>query len=187
MKEYRDLVRYVLDNGCRKENRTGVATLSCFAYFYRIDISRCYPLITTKKMHFDSMLHELFWYLSGEHHIRKLKAHTRIWDAWADEKGNLETAYGRFWRRYPVPEAGLDGERWATRWVRKDEETGTFVFDQIRYIIDSLKEIRRNPEGSGLRRLIVIACYSLLTMLIARETGFVPGEFAHTLVGCPYL
>ena len=229
MKEYLDLVRHVLENGQRKENRTGVTTLSCFAYFYRIDISNRYPLLTTKKMRFDSMLHELFWYLSGEHHIKRLRQHTKIWDAWADGEGNLETAYGRFWRRYPVPEQGLPGERWATEWITKDEETGTFVFDQIQYIIDSLKEIRTNPEAARLRRLIVvawhpanaaesllppchytfsfnvmgdylnchltqrsadialgvpfnIACYSLLTMMIAKICGFKPGEFAHTLI-----
>ena len=100
MKEYLDLVRYVLENGKRKENRTGVPTLSCFAYFYKIDISDRYPLLTTKKMYFDSMLHELFWYLSGEHHIKSLKQHTKIWDAWADAEGNLETALQEFDRKH---------------------------------------------------------------------------------------
>ena len=229
MKEYLDLARYVMENGIRKPNRTGVDTLSCFAYFYRIDLSEGYPLLTTKKMYFNSMLRELIWYLSGEEHIRNLRKHTKIWDAWADEEGRLETAYGRFWRRFPVPEKGLPGERWAERWVSVDPETGGKVFDQIGYIIDSLKEIRKNPEARTLRRLIVsawhpanaaesllppchytfafnvsgdrlnchltqrsadialgvpfnIACYSLLTTLIAGETGFTPGEFAHTLV-----
>ncbi len=229
MKEYLDLVRYVMEKGVRKPNRTGVDTLSCFAYFYRIDLSEGYPLLTTKKMYFDSMLHELLWYLSGEEHIRNLRTHTKIWDAWADEEGRLETAYGRFWRRFPVPERGLPGERWAERWTRVDPQTGGKVFDQIAYIVDSLRDIRNNPEARTLRRLIVsawhpanaaesrlppchytfafnvtgnllnchltqrsadialgvpfnIACYSLLTILLARETGFIPGEFAHTLV-----
>lgn len=229
MKEYLDLARYVMEHGTRKSNRTGVDTLSCFAYFYRIDLSEGYPLLTTKKMYFNSMLHELIWYLSGEEHIKNLRTKTKIWDAWADEEGHLQTAYGRFWRRYPVPEKSLPGERWAKRWISIDPETGGKVFDQIAYIVDSLKEIRSNPEAPQLRRLIVsawhpanaaesllppchytfafnvtegrlnchltqrsadialgvpfnIACYSLLTMILARQTGFKPGEFAHTLV-----
>ncbi|MCQ2604057.1 MAG: thymidylate synthase [Spirochaetia bacterium] len=229
MRQYLDLVKYVLDNGVRKVNRTGVATLSCFSAFYKIDLAEGYPLLTTKKIYFKSMLRELFWYLSGEEHIRNLRQYTKIWDAWADEEGHLETAYGRFWRRYPVPEKGLDGENWGSRWVTEDPVTGMKTFDQIQYIIDSLKEIRENPESPSLRRLVVtawhpanaaesklppchytfcfnvsgnklnchltqrsadialgvpfnIACYSLLTMMIAKETGFVPGEFAHTLI-----
>ena len=229
MREYLDMVKYVLENGVRKENRTGVATLSCFAYFYKIDLGKGYPLLTTKRMYFNSMLRELLWYLSGEAHIRNLSRHTKIWDSWADENGMLETAYGRFWRRYPVPEKGIDGEIWDSRWVSIDKETGNKVFDQIAYIIDSLEEIRDNPSSPKLRRLIVnawhpanaaesrlppchytfafhvsgdrlnchltqrsadialgipfnIACYALLTEIIARRTGFKAGEFAHTLI-----
>ena len=229
MKQYLDLVKYVLENGERKVNRTGVATLSCFAAFYKINISEGFPLLTTKKVYFNSMLRELFWYLSGEEHIRNLREHTKIWDAWADEKGHLETAYGRFWRRYPVPARGLPGENWGEKWTRPDPMTGERTFDQIGYIIDSLKEIKKNPEAAALRRLVCtawhpanaaesklppchysfcfnvsgnklnchltqrsadialgvpfnIACYSLLTMMIAKETGFEPGEFAHTLI-----
>ena len=229
LKEYLDLINYVLENGEHKKNRTGTDTISCFAYFYRINLQEGYPLLTTKKIFFNSMLYELFWYLSGKEHIRDLREHTKIWDAWADEDGRLETAYGRFWRRFPVPEKGLPGENWGTRWISTDPETGSPVFDQISYIIDTLKEIRVNPETPNLRRMIVsawhpgnaaesrlppchytfcfnvtgnrlnchltqrsadialgvpfnIACYSLLTILLAKETGYEPGEFAHTLV-----
>ncbi len=229
MKEYLDIVRYVLENGEPKVNRTGVDTLSCFAYFYKIDLQNGFPLLTTKKMYFNSMLHELFWYFSGEGHIRNLRKHTKIWDAWADPDGSLETAYGRFWRRFPVPEKGIKGENWGGKWTYIDQETGGKVFDQIGYIIDSLKEIKQNPQARNLRRLVVsawhpgnaaesklppchytycfnvsgdklnchltqrsadialgvpfnIACYSLITMLLAKETGFIPGEFAHTLI-----
>ncbi|MDC7124388.1 MAG: thymidylate synthase [Spirochaetales bacterium] len=229
MKEYLDLVDYVLKNGQLKKNRTDTDTLSCFAYFYRINLQEGYPLLTTKKIFFNSMLHELLWYLSGEEHIKELRKHTKIWDAWADDKGQLETAYGRFWRRYPVPEKGLPGENWGTKWISRDKASGGLVFDQIQYIIDTLKEIKINPETSNLRRMIVsawhpgnaaesklppchytfcfnvtgnklnchltqrsadialgvpfnIACYSLLTFLLAKETGFEAGEFAHTLI-----
>src|SRR3990167_6104395 len=150
MKEYLDMARYVLENGVRKENRTGVATLSCFGYFYKVNLQNGYHLLTTKKMHFGSMLHELLWYLSGEEHIKNLRQKTKIWDAWADSEGRLETAYGRFWRRYPVPEKGLEGENWGTKWVKEDSNGGK-TFDQIQYVIDTLKEIKQNPTTQRLR------------------------------------
>jgi thymidylate synthase len=158
--KYRELVWTVLREGNYKENRTGVSTISYFGYDYTIDNSDSYPLLTTKKMdgyRWDSMIHELFWYLSGEHHIKNLQEHTSIWDAWADEDGNLDTAYGRFWRRYPVPSVrkGIDGETWDRgEWSNLEErEHGEtqFVFDQIQYVIDNLKE---NPNS---RRHVVTA------------------------------
>lgn len=230
MQQYLDMVRYVLENGVRKTNRTGVPTLSAFAYFYKVDLSEGYPLLTTKKMYFRSMLHELLWYLSGKEHVRDLRTKTKIWNAWADEEGRLETAYGRFWRRFPVPETGhLPGENWKTRWTRRDPETGTLVFDQIQFVIDTLKEIKFKPNTPNLRRMVVsawhpgnaaesklppchytfcfnvsgnklnchltqrsgdialgipfnLACYSLLTMILAQECGYEPGEFAHTVI-----
>ncbi len=152
MKEYLDLVKFVLEKGMHKQNRTGVDTLSCFGVFYKIDLAKGYPLLTTKKMYFNSMLRELLWYLKGDHHIQDLRQHTKIWDAWADADGNLETAYGRFWRRFPFPEKGLKAERWADRerWVRTEAD-GSKTFDQIQYIIDTLKE---NPNS---RRMVVVA------------------------------
>ncbi len=228
MDVYLDMVRTVLAQGARKENRTGVATLSCFAYFYKVNLQEGYPLLTTKKMYFNSMLHELLWYLSGEEHIKTLRQKTKIWDAWADTQGRLQTAYGRFWRRYPVPEKGLDGENWGERWVTA-ESNGQKTFDQIQYVIDTLKEIKQNPTTPRLRRMIVVAwhpanaaesklppchytfcfnvigdklnchltqrsgdialgipfnlaCYALLTMMLAKECGYEPGEFAHTII-----
>lgn len=229
MQHYLDMVQYVLTNGVRKVNRTGTAALTVFAYFYRVDLQRGFPLLTTKKMYWDSLVHELFWYLSGEEHIRNLRTKTKIWDAWANDEGHLETAYGRFWRRFPVPNQGLPGERWSSKWTSIDPTTGERVFDQLQYILDSLKEIKQNPTHPSLRRLIVsawhpanaaesklppchytfvfnvignklnchltqrscdialgvpfnLACYALLTMMIAKETGFEPGEFAHSLI-----
>ncbi|MFH1409659.1 MAG: thymidylate synthase [Nanoarchaeota archaeon] len=227
MQEYLDLVKHVLAHGVPKNNRTGVNTLSCFAYFYKVDLAKGYPLLTTKQMYFNSMLHELFWYLSGEEHIRTFREKSKIWNAWADEEGKLETAYGRFWRRFPLPEKGLLGEKWGNKWVKQEKEG--MVCDQIQYIIDTLKEIKVNPTTRNLRRMVVsawhpgnalesklppchytfcfnvldgklnchltqrscdvalgvpfnLACYSLLTMMLAKETGFKPGEFAHTLI-----
>jgi len=229
MKTYLDMVKQVLDQGTYLRNRTGVSTYSYFGFFYKVNLENGYPLLTTKQMYFNSMLRELFWYLSGDAHIRDLRNYTKIWDAWADPEGRLETAYGRFWRRYPVPDGGVVGEKWGNRWTKKDSETGQKVFDQIQYVVDILREIKDNPITPNLRRMVVsawhpgnaaesklppchytfcfsvsgnklnchltqrsgdialgipfnLACYSLLTMMLAKETGYQPGEFAHTVV-----
>jgi thymidylate synthase len=147
MREYLELVRTVMEHGVRKPSRTGVDTIAYFGAFYRVDLAKGFPLLTTKTVNFTSCLHELLWYLSGEEHIRNLRKVTKIWDAWADDKGELETAYGRYWRRFPHP-------------VQKSHapiaETGERTapveeIDQIQYVID---EIRRNPFS---RRLVVTA------------------------------
>lgn len=211
MREYLDLVKLVIENGVRKPSRTGVDTISYFGAFYRVDLSKGFPLLTTKKMMWNSLLYEVLWYLSGENHIRNLRKYTKIWDAWADEDGNLETAYGYYWRHFPSAEKDKNGE-WQVTEV-----------DQIKYVIDTLKT---NPYS---RRLIVsawepgnaiksklppchytyafnvsdgklnchltqrsgdialgipfnLAAYSLLTQIIAQETGLEPGFFAHTIV-----
>ena len=229
MQVYLDMVKHVLNNGILKPNRTGTSALSVFGYFYKVPLDQGYPLLTTKKMYFNSMLHELFWYLSGEAHVKKLREKTKIWDAWADEQGRLETAYGRFWRRFPVPTSGVDGENWGTKWTSLDPETNQRTFDQIQFVIDTLKEIKKDPTTRNLRRMVVsawhpanaaesklppchysfvfnvldgklnchltqrsgdialgipfnLACYSLLTILIAKETNFQPGEFGHTII-----
>jgi len=152
---YLDLVENVLTHGKRKPNRTGIDTLSCFVQSYRVDLADGYPLLTTKKVFFDAMLRETLWYLSGDDHIRDLRQYTKIWDAWADHDGNLETAYGRFWRRFPIPanNVGLGNEAWATDQNphTKKEADGSFSFDQIGFVINELK---RNPFS---RRLVVSA------------------------------
>ena len=230
MDAYQDLVAGVLAAGTHKPNRTGVDTISTFSRHYAVDLADGYPLLTTKRMdgyRWNSMLHEVCWYLSGEEHVRNLREETKIWDAWADEAGHLDTAYGRFWRRYPIPdgEDRLPGESWpdgAHRWVT-EEEGGRLTFDQLQYVIDTLSDSpnsRRlvvnawhpanaavstlppchysfvfNVQGDRLNCHLTqrsadialgvpfnIAAYSLLTTVIAQQTGFEPGEFAHTLV-----
>lgn len=155
MKEYHDLVKLVIDQGVRKSSRTGIDTISYFGAFYKVDLSKGFPLLTTKKMEWKSLLYEVLWYLSGEEHIRNLKQHTKIWDAWADEDGRLQTAYGRFWRRFPVPEksAYLDGEIFVDEsnpFVKK-QDNGSLIFDQIGWVIN---EIKKNPNS---RRLVISA------------------------------
>ncbi|NUN09359.1 MAG: thymidylate synthase [Ignavibacteriaceae bacterium] len=211
MKEYLDLVKMVMNEGLRKPTRTGVDTISYFSAHYRVDLQKGFPLLTTKKMEWKSLLHEVLWYLSGENHIRNLRKHTKIWDAWADEEGNLETAYGYYWRKFPS--------------AKKDERGVWYVeeVDQIKYVIN---EIKRNPNS---RRLVVVAwepgnaitsklppchytfafnvsdgklnchltqrsgdialgipfnlaAYSILTQIIAMETGLELGFFSHTII-----
>jgi len=162
MKEYHNLVKSILHNGQYRENRTAVDTVSSFHESYTIDVSDGFPLLTTKQMsdyRWNSLIHELLWYFSGEHHIRDLREETKIWNAWADDDWNLPSAYGRFWRRYPVPEQSsqLPGEAWVgegCKWV--SEENDTLVFDQLQYIIDTLNG--DNPDRTpNSRRLVVNA------------------------------
>lgn len=212
MREYLDLVERVLNKGTLKKNRTGVDTISTFSEYMKIDLSEGFPLLTTKKMNFKAILHEVLWYLSGEDHIRNLRQHTKIWDAWADENGNLDTAYGRYWRRFPSAQI--------------NPKTGQYEVKEIDQIAEVIKLLKTNPNS---RRMVVsawepgnaltsklppchfsfvfnvqgnklnchltqrsgdialgipfnIAAYSLLTQAIAQEVGLELGFFSHTIV-----
>jgi len=164
MQQYLDLVANVLAEGKVKENRTGVNTLYTFSQHYTIDISEKFPLLTTKDMSggvWNSLIKELIWYMSGEHHVKEFQKTSKIWDAWADDDGNLETAYGRFWRRYPFPDLAdrLPGEAWPDyaamqKFVQEEERPGgrfALTFDQIAYILDTLIH---NPNS---RRMVMTA------------------------------
>ena len=166
MQQYLDLVDDTLSTGTYKPNRTGVDTIATFSAHHTVDLSEGFPLLTTKRMdgyRWNSLIHEVLWYLSGEEHIRSLREETSIWDAWADDEGRLDTAYGRFWRRYPVPDGGLPGEAWpddADRWITVEEPIGAEhgaddaprrTFDQIQYVLDTLEE---HPNS---RRMVVNA------------------------------
>lgn len=212
MREYLDLVARVLANGQLKKNRTGIDTISCFAEHYRVDLGGGFPLLTTKRVNFNAMLHEVLWYLSGEDHIRNLRKHTKIWDAWADEAGNLDTAYGRYWRRFPS--------------AQRNEQTGQYEVCEVDQIARVVHLLKTDP---GSRRMVVtawepgnaldsrlppchfsfvfnvqagrlnchltqrsgdiaigipfnLAAYSLLTQILAQEVGLRLGEFSHTIV-----
>ena len=145
MKVYHDLVQRVLDHGVRKKNRTGTDTISNFAECYKVNLSEGFPLLTTKKVFFKSVILELLWYLRGEDHIRWLrdKNNVHIWDAWADEAGHVGPIYPVLWRRFPflIEHKNEDG---TTEW-RQDE------FDQIKNVIHMLKT---DPMS---RRLVVSA------------------------------
>ncbi|MCX8019886.1 MAG: thymidylate synthase [Chitinophagaceae bacterium] len=202
MKQYHDLLKYILEHGVEKNDRTGVGTISIFGYQMRFNLQEGFPLVTTKKVHLKSVIYELLWFLKGDTNIHYLKQNgVTIWDEWADEQGNLGPVYGKQWRS----------------WVGKDGR----VVDQISELIHNIKT---NPDS---RRLIVsawnvtdlpemalapchvlfqyyvagkklscqlyqrsadvflgvpfnIASYSLLTMMIAQVCGLQPGEFIHT-------
>ena len=182
MEQYHQLVENILSEANYRENRTGVDTLSTFSQSYKIDLQQGFPLLTTKDLsgyRWQSLIYELLWYFSGEEHIKNLREETKIWDAWADEEGLLPTAYGRFWRRYPIPEDEdlLEGEWWPTNqeeWMEKaeehynlseeeiregisrwiNEEDGRKTFDQIQYVIDTLNG--DHPYRSKNSRRLVI-------------------------------
>jgi thymidylate synthase len=207
MRQYLDLMNRVLEQGLEKRDRTGTGTKSVFGHQMRFDLAEGFPLVTTKKVHLKSIVYELLWFLRGETNIKWLNEHgVRIWDEWADERGELGPVYGAQWRSWPAPN-GNEGDGNA--------------LDQIGWVVD---EIKRNPDS---RRLIVtawnpseigkmrlppchvlfqfyvgagrlscqlyqrsadiflgvpfnIASYALLTMMMAQVTGLKPGEFIHT-------
>lgn len=202
MREYESFLKHVYENGTRKTDRTGTGTTSVFGGQLRFDLAQSFPLITSKKVHWKSVVHELLWFLKGETNIQYLKDHkVKIWDAWADENGELGPVYGKQWRAWEAP----NGQK----------------IDQIQYVLDTLKT---NPDS---RRIIVnawnvgelndmaltpchclfqfyvangklscqlyqrsadlflgvpfnIASYALLTLMIAQEVGLQPGEFVHS-------
>ena len=132
MQQYQDLLQHILDTGAQKHDRTGTGTISCFGYQMRFDLAKGFPLVTTKKVHLRSIIHELLWFLKGNTNIAYLKENgVSIWDEWADEQGNLGPVYGHQWRSWP----GKNGE----------------TIDQITKLIEM---IRNNPDS---RRLIVSA------------------------------
>ncbi|MBX3373104.1 MAG: thymidylate synthase [Phycisphaeraceae bacterium] len=208
MRTYLDLLEHVLHHGVRKQDRTGVGTRSIFGRQMRFDLADGFPLLTTKKLHLRSIVHELLWFIRGETNVRPLNdAGVTIWDEWADASGELGPIYGRQWRAWTA----VDPDSNEVRYI-----------DQLSWVID---EIRRNPDS---RRLVVsawnvgdvprmalppchilfqfhvaegrlscqlyqrsadvflgvpfnIASYALLTMMIAQVTSLAPGEFIHTL------
>ncbi|HEX2512413.1 MAG TPA: thymidylate synthase [Xanthobacteraceae bacterium] len=203
MRQYHDLIERILADGAEKGDRTGTGTLSVFGHQMRFDLAEGYPLVTTKKLHLKSIIYELLWFLRGDTNIGYLNDHgVRIWDEWADERGELGPVYGKQWRSWPAKDGG--------------------TIDQIANVVEMIK---RSPDS---RRLIVtawnpaevdkmalppchclfqfyvangrlscqlyqrsadvflgvpfnIASYALLTLMVGQVTGLKPGEFVHTL------
>lgn len=202
MKQYHELMQHILEKGVQKGDRTGTGTISVFGYQMRFDLSEGFPVVTTKKLHLRSIIHELLWFLKGETNIKYLKENgVSIWDEWADEKGELGPVYGSQWRNWPTP----DGKH----------------IDQISQIIDQIKNTPNSrrimvsawnvsdvpnmalPPCHALFQFYVadgklscqlyqrsadvflgvpfnIASYALLTMMVAQVCDLEPGDFIHT-------
>lgn len=150
MKQYLDLVQNVFENGVWKDNRTGTKTLSNFAEFYKVDLSEGFPLLTTKKVYFKSVIYELLWYLRGDDHIKWLRDEkdVHIWDAWADDDGYVGPIYPVLWRRFPQLKA-TDGSRYIRQGSEEEITWRYDEFDQVQRAIDML---RNNPNS---RRIVV--------------------------------
>jgi len=152
MKQYLNLVQNVLDNGVKKENRTGIPTISCFAENYKVNLADGFPLLTTKKVFFRSVILELLWYLRGEDHIRWLRDENdcHIWDAWADDDGYVGPIYPTLWRRFPSLKS-TSGASYPGKNSSEETNWAYDEFDQVQRAVDMLKN---NPNS---RRIVVSA------------------------------
>ena len=202
MKQYLDLLRHILKNGTRKDDRTGTGTTSCFGYQMRFDLSEGFPLLTTKKVHLKSIIHELLWFLNGDTNVKYLQDNgVRIWNEWADADGNLGHIYGYQWRSWPDYEGGHidqikevidtiknnpDSRRiivnaWNVADIKNMNLPPCHAFFQF-YVADgklSLQLYQRSAD-TFLGVPFNIASYALLTMMVAQVCGLEPGDFVHT-------
>ena len=202
MKAYLDLLRHVLDQGAPKEDRTGTGTLSVFGWQSRYDLADGFPLVTTKKLHLKSIIHELLWFLRGETNVGSLRdAGVRIWDAWADERGELGPIYGKQWRSWETAEGTVDQVADVVRRLRDDPASRRLVVSAWNvtdlprmalapchtlfqfYVADGRLSCQLYQRSADLFLGVPfnIASYSLLTLMIAQVTDLEPGEFIHTL------
>lgn len=202
MKQYLDLLRFVLDEGVQKGDRTGTGTVSTFGYQMRFNLQDGFPLITTKKLHLKSIAYELLWFLRGETHIQYLNEHgVSIWDEWADETGDLGPIYGSQWRSWPTPDGDSidqiseviaailknpDSRRlvvsaWNVADIPRMALPPCHVLFQL-YVHDNRLSCQLYQRSADLFLGVPfnIASYSLLTMMMAQVTGLEPGEFIHT-------
>ena len=203
MKQYLDLMRHVMAHGTKKEDRTGTGTVSVFGYQMRFDLSEGFPVVTTKKLHLKSIIHELLWFLKGDTNIRYLKEHgVSIWDEWADADGNLGPVYGYQWRNWPTPDGrhidqiaqviqqlktNPDSRRIiVSAWNVADVDTMALppchAFFQF-YVADGKLSCQLYQRSADIFLGVPfnIASYALLTMMMAQVTGLKLGDFVHTL------
>ncbi|WP_028752345.1 thymidylate synthase [Rhizobium leucaenae] len=203
MKQYLDLLKHVMDTGIDRGDRTGKGTRSVFGYQMRFDLSDGFPVLTTKKLHLRSIIHELLWFLKGETNIRYLKENgVSIWDEWADENGDLGPVYGHQWRSWPAPDGrhidqianlieGLKTNPNSRRHIvsawnpaEVDEMALPPCHCLFQFYVADGKLSCQLYQRSGDTFLGVpfnIASYALLTLMVAQVTGLKPGDFVHTL------
>ncbi len=203
MKQYLDLMRHVLDHGVRKEDRTGTGTVSVFGHQMRFDLGQGFPVVTTKKLHLKSIIHELLWFLRGDTNVKYLRDNgVSIWDEWADPNGELGPIYGYQWRSWPTPGGGhIDQISQVIEQIRKNPDSRRIIVSawnvaQIEqmalppchaffqfYVADGRLSCQLYQRSADIFLGVPfnIASYALLTMMMAQVTGLQPGDFVHTL------
>ncbi|MGD2134642.1 MAG: thymidylate synthase [Gemmatimonadales bacterium] len=202
MRQYLDLLQHILDHGREKSDRTGTGTLSTFGYQMRFDLAHGFPLLTTKKLHLRSIIHELLWFLHGDTNVAYLNEHgVSIWDEWADERGDLGPIYGAQWRAWRTAEGDtIDQIDRVVRQIREQPASRRHVvsawnvgeLDRMAllpchvlfqfYVADGRLscQLYQRSADTFLGVPFNIASYSLLTLMVAQATGLEPGEFVHT-------
>jgi thymidylate synthase len=203
MRQYLDLLDHVLTRGRPKNDRTGIGTLSAFGWQMRFDLADGFPLVTTKKLHLKSILHELLWFLRGETNVASLKAaDVSIWDEWADERGELGPIYGYQWRSWPAPDGRhIDQIAEVVRNIRESPDSRRLIVSAWNvadiprmalapchtmfqfYVLDGKLSCQLYQRSGDVFLGVPfnIASYALLTLMVAQVTGHAPGEFIHTL------
>ena len=203
MKQYHDLMRHVLETGAKKTDRTGTGTVSVFGYQMRFNLEEGFPLVTTKKVHTKSIIHELLWFLKGDTNIKYLKDNgVSIWDEWADENGNLGPVYGYQWRNWPTPSGGhIDQVTQVIEMIKKNPDSRRLIvsawnvadINQMKlppchaffqfYVADGKLSCQLYQRSADIFLGVPfnIASYALLTLMVAQVCNLKPGEFIHTL------
>ena len=203
MRQYLDLMQHVLNNGTQKHDRTGTGTISVFGYQMRFNLEEGFPLVTTKKLHLRSILHELIWFLKGDTNIRYLKENgVSIWDEWADENGDLGPVYGYQWRSWPTPDGRhIDQITQVINQIKNTPDSRRLIvsawnvaeienmalppchsFFQF-YVADGKLSCQLYQRSADIFLGVPfnIASYALLTLMVAQVCDLKPGEFIHTL------
>ncbi|WP_179413579.1 thymidylate synthase [Mucilaginibacter sp. E4BP6] len=202
MKQYLDLMRHVMDTGTQKHDRTGTGTISVFGYQMRFNLQDGFPLVTTKKLHLKSIIHELIWFLSGDTNIAYLKENgVRIWDEWADADGNLGPVYGYQWRSWPTPDGGhIDQISQVVNQIKNNPDSRRMIVSAWNvadvnqmalppchslfqfYVLDGKLSCQLYQRSADIFLGVPfnIASYALLTMMMAQVCDLEYGDFIHT-------
>lgn len=203
MKQYIDLLNHVINNGTQKSDRTGTGTISVFGYQSRFDLAEGFPVLTTKKLHLKSIIHELLWFLTGDTNVKYLQENgVRIWNEWADENGELGPVYGYQWRSWPTPDGRhIDQVTQVVNSIKNNPDSRRHLIsawnvgqiDQMKlppchllvqfYVADGKLSCQLYQRSADIFLGVPfnIASYALLTLMMAQVCGLQPGEFVHTL------